>query len=196
MWAVLAAIVLAQGGFLGAYSFVSPLLTDRAGIPHVLVPVVLVGFGFGALVGTVAGGRLGDRHPLATIAAAVSASAVAMLVLAATSAHPLFAIVAVIFMGAAGLGANPVLIAQTLRFAGEDSTLASSLATAAFNLGTAGGSAIAGATLSTSLGLVGPPVLGAAITASALAPLWLLAASARRRVTPHATAQQPMVIGT
>jgi DHA1 family inner membrane transport protein len=193
MWAVLAAIVLAQGGFLGAYSFVSPLLTDRAGVAHALVPLVLVGFGIGALVGTVVGGRLGDRHPLATIAAAVSASAAAMLILAATSTHPLLAIVAVIVMGAAGLGANPVLIAQTLRFAGEDSTLGSSLATAAFNLGTAGGSAVAAATLSTSLGLVGPPMLGAAITASALVPLWVLAASVRRRAPAHPTEQHPNV---
>jgi predicted MFS family arabinose efflux permease len=49
MWVVLGAIVLAQAGFLGAYSYISPLLTDRAGIPAVLVPVVLVGFGIGAL---------------------------------------------------------------------------------------------------------------------------------------------------
>jgi predicted MFS family arabinose efflux permease len=81
MWAVLTAIALAQAGFLGAYSFVSPLLTDRAGIPDALVPLVLVGFGIGALVSTVVGGRLGDRQPLATIAKAASASAAAMLIL-------------------------------------------------------------------------------------------------------------------
>ncbi len=159
---VLTAIVLAQAGFLGMYSFISPLLTDRAGIPTALVPVVLVGFGIGALVGTVLGGRFGDRYPWATIVAAVSLSAVGMLVLAAMSSHPTITVALVVLLGAAGLGANPVLIAQTLRYAGAGSTLASSLATAAFNLGTAVGSALAAATLSTSLGLVGPAALGAA----------------------------------
>jgi DHA1 family inner membrane transport protein len=179
MWVVLAAIVLAQAGFLGMYSFISPLLTDRAWIPKVLVPVVLVGFGIGALLGTFVGGRFGDRHPLATIAVAVLATATGMLVLAATASHTTITVILVVLLGASGLGANPVLIAQTLRHAGG-STLASSLATAAFNLGTAGGSALAAATLSTSLGPVGPAVLGAAITGSALAPIAVLAATRRR----------------
>jgi DHA1 family inner membrane transport protein len=178
MWVVLAAIVLAQAGFLGVYSFISPLLTDRAGIPTVLVPIVLVGFGIGALLGTVVGGRLGDRHPLATIAVAVLSSATGMLVLAATASHATITVIILVLLGASGLGANPVLIAETLRHAGG-STLASSLATAAFNLGTAGGSALAAATLSTSLGLAGPAVLGAAITGSAVAPIAVLAATRR-----------------
>lgn len=183
MWVVLGVIVLAQAGFLGMYSFISPLLTDRAGIPAALVPVVLVGFGVGALVGTVVGGRFGDRRPLATVAAAVLSSALGMLVLAAAASHATITVILVVLLGAFGLGANPVLIAQTLRYAGGSSTLASSLATAAFNLGTAGGSALAAATLSTSLGLAGPAVLGAAITGSALAPLAVLTLERRRSST-------------
>lgn len=183
LWVVLAVTVLAQAGFLGMYSFISPLLTDRAGIPAALVPVVLVAFGVGALVGTVIGGRFGDRHPLATIAVAVFCSATGMLTLAAAAGHATIAVILVVLLGACGLGANPVLISQSLHYAGGDSTLASSLATAAFNLGTAGGSALAAATLSTSLGPVGPAMLGAAITGSALMPLSVLALKNRRMAT-------------
>lgn len=179
-WVVLAVIVLAQAGFLGMYSFISPLLTDRAGIALSLVPVVLVAFGIGALIGTAVGGRFGDRHPLATIAVAVASSAAGMLVLAITAQDSVMAVVMVVLLGACGLGANPVLIAQTLQHAGG-SALASSLATAAFNLGTAGGSALAAATLSSSLGVTGPAVLGAAITGSALIPLAVLIARRPRR---------------
>lgn len=42
VWVVLGAIVLAQAGFLGAYSYISPLLTARAGIPAALLPVALL----------------------------------------------------------------------------------------------------------------------------------------------------------
>lgn len=181
VWGVLGAIVLAQAGFLGAYSYISPLLTGHAGIQAGLVPLVLVGFGIGALAGTALGGRLGDRRPLATVAGAVALTSVALLVLALTSTHPVIVIALIVLLGASGLGANPILIAQTLRHAGNGSTLASSLATAAFNLGTAAGSAVAGATLSTSWGLVGPAALGAAVTASALLPIGLLAAATPRR---------------
>ncbi|PBC51286.1 MFS transporter [Rhodococcus sp. ACPA1] len=180
VWAVLGAIMLAQAGFLGAYSFISPLLTDRAGISAALVPLVLVGFGVGALVGTALAGRIGDRWPLATIAAAVTVTSVLLLVLAATASHSAIVVGLIVVLGASGLGANPVLIAQTMRFAGHGSRLASSLATAAFNLGTAAGTALAATTLSTSLGVVGPAVLGAAITATALIPIALLATNRAR----------------
>ncbi|MBV6762842.1 MFS transporter [Rhodococcus opacus] len=189
VWVMLGAIVLAQAGFLGAYSFISPLLTDRAGIPTVLVPVVLVGFGVGALAGTALGGRVGDRRPLATIAVAVSCTAALLLVLAATATHSTIVVAVVVLLGACGLGANPVLIAQVLRFAGDGSRLASSLATAAFNLGTAGGSALAATTLSSSLGLAGPAVLGAAVAGAALLPI---AALATTRVTTDATSSRPL----
>ena len=178
-WTVLAAIVLAQAGFLGAYSYISPLLTDRAAIPVALVPLVLVGFGVGALAGTVLGGRLGDRYPVATITAAVSLTATGLAVLAAAANHSVIVVTLIVLLGACGLGANPILIAQMLRYAPRGTTLASSLATAAFNLGTAIGSSFAGITLSTSMGLVGPAVLGAALTGSALVPIALLAAASR-----------------
>jgi DHA1 family inner membrane transport protein len=179
VWVLLSVIVLAQAGFLGAYSFISPLLTERAGIPVALVPLVLVGFGIGALTGTTLGGRVGDRRPLATITAAVSLTAALLLVLAATAGDTAIVVVVVVLLGASGLGANPVLIAQALRFAGHG-RLASSLATSAFNLGTAAGSALAATTLSTSLGLAGPAVLGAAVTATALIPIALLATTRAR----------------
>jgi predicted MFS family arabinose efflux permease len=187
---VLAATILAQAGFLGTYSFISPLLTDRAAVPVALVPAVLVGFGVGALVGTVIGGRFGDRYPLPTIAVAVSSSAITMIALAAVGNHTTVTVLLVVLLGAFGLGANPVLIAQTLRYAGGGSTLASSLATSAFNVGTAGGSALAGLTLSTSLGLAGPAVLGAAITGSALAPLAVLARMRGARRTSPVTSDE------
>lgn len=175
MWMVLAAIVFAQAGFLGAYSYVSPLLTERAGIPAALVPFVLVGFGIGALAGTALGGRFGDRRPLAVVAVAVSTTAAALALLSMVADHSTIVVGLVVLLGASGLGANPVLIAQALQHAVGDSTLASSLATAAFNFGTAGGSALAGATLAGPLHLVGPAVLGAALTGCALVPVAVLA---------------------
>jgi DHA1 family inner membrane transport protein len=173
-------MVLFQAGFLGAYSYISPLLTDLADIPAGFVPLVLVGFGIGALIGTAVGGRLGDRRPLSSIAAALALTALALAVLAATSTHSTLVVGLVVLLGATGLGANPVLIAQTLRHAGHRSTLATSLATAAFNLGTAIGSAVAGATLSSSWELIGPAALGAVLTGSALFPLALLALKTNR----------------
>jgi predicted MFS family arabinose efflux permease len=179
LWVVLAVMVLAQSGFLGAYSYITPLLTERAGVSVAFVPLVLVGFGLGALIGTALGGRLGDRHPLATIGGAVVLTASALALLASLSTQTSTVLALVVLLGATGLGANPVLIAQALRHAGHGSTLASSLATSAFNVGTAAGAALAGVTLTSSWGLTGPPALGVVLTTAALVPLALIALCAR-----------------
>lgn len=51
LWLVLAACATTTGGVLAAYSYIAPLLTDRTGLAAGLVPMVLVGFGLGALAG-------------------------------------------------------------------------------------------------------------------------------------------------
>jgi hypothetical protein len=79
LWLALAACAATTGGVLSAYSFISPLLSDRTGLAAGLVPLVLVGFGVGALVGTLLGGRLGDRHPHATTVVAPAATTVLLL---------------------------------------------------------------------------------------------------------------------
>ncbi|WP_415975725.1 MFS transporter [Rhodococcus sp. 077-4] len=180
MWVVLAAIVLAQAGFLGAYSYITPLLTDRSGIAPALVPLILVGFGIGGLLGNAVAGRTGGRYPIATIAIAVAVTSIGLAALAFWAGHPTIAAALIVVLGASGLGANPVLIAETMRHADGDSPLASALATAAFNLGTAGGSAVAGLTLSTSLSTSGPAVMGAVVTVTALVPIAVLTVENRR----------------
>jgi DHA1 family inner membrane transport protein len=59
--AALAAADLIVGGVLTTYTYITPLLTDRVGIPAGAVPLVLIFFGLGALGGT----AIGDRHPMA-----------------------------------------------------------------------------------------------------------------------------------
>ncbi len=61
LWLTLAACATTTGGVLSAYSYISPLLSGRAGIAAGLVPLVLVGFGVGALAGFLVW-RLPRRH--------------------------------------------------------------------------------------------------------------------------------------
>jgi predicted MFS family arabinose efflux permease len=181
VWLVLAACAATTGGVLSAYSFISPLLTDRAGLPESLVPLVLVGFGIGALIGTLVGGRLGDVRPFATIIVAPAVTTILLLGICLLSgfAAPTVALVAV--AGFFGLGANPVLMALAVRFAGCAPTLASALTVAAFNFGTAIGTWIAGYALDSGLGARGPVVVGTGVAALVLIPATALAIIQRRR---------------
>ncbi|MFE7276468.1 MFS transporter [Streptomyces sp. NPDC057623] len=174
LWLVLTACATTTGGVLAAYSYIAPLLTDRAGLAAGLVPLVLVGFGLGALVGSIVGGRLGDRRPHAvTVTAAAGAMLLLLAIVLLADSVPA-TIVLVALLGFFGLGANPVLMALAVRYAGQAPTLASALTVSAFNLGTAIGSWIAGITLERT-GATGPTMVGTAIAALTLIPTIALA---------------------
>ncbi len=179
LWLALAACATTTGGVLATYSYIAPLLTDRTGLAAGLVPLVLVGFGAGSLAGFLVGGRLGDRRPHATtiVAPAVTTLLLLALCLLSDLAAPTIALVAL--LGGFGLGANPVLIALAVRYAGRAPALGSALTVSAFNLGTAVGSWLAGRALDSGLGATGPAVVGTAIAALTLVPAVLLARPAR-----------------
>ncbi|MEV0177645.1 hypothetical protein AB0I00_41960 [Streptomyces sp. NPDC050803] len=70
---------------------------------------------------------------------------------------------------------NPVVTSLAVRFAGDAPTLTSALTTSAYNTGIAAGSALAGQSLGSSLGLTGPSLVGAVFAALTLVPLIALA---------------------
>lgn len=174
LWLALLACLTTSGGVLAAYSYIAPILTDQAGIPARFVPLVLTGFGIGSFAGTLLGGRFGDAHPgLVTILTpAVSTVLIALIAVTAASA-PM--VILVVLLGLSGLSANGVLIHLAVRHAGRAAPMGSALAVSAFNAGTAISTPIAGATLSTSLGIHGPSVIGAIIIALTLVPTIALA---------------------
>lgn len=181
LWLALAAAVLIMGGVLAAYTYITPLLTDRAGIPAGAVPLVLIVFGLGALGGTAIGGRLGDRRPMATTISAAIVTALTLLLLIPLSVDPVTAVALVFLMALAGFTVNPVVTSVAVRFAGDAPTLTSALTTSAYNTGIAAGSALAGTTLNTSLGLTGPALIGAVSATLTLLPLIALALTGARR---------------
>lgn len=180
LWLVLAACLTTTGGVLAAYSFVAPILTDQAGVPAALVPAVLAGFGICSFLGTLLGGKLGDRHAHAVTIVTPAVTTVVLLAMALFTTSTWTTVVLVVLLGAFGLSANSVLIHLAVGYAGRAATLGSGLAVAAFNAGTAIGTTIAGATLTTSLGLSGPATVGTVIVALTLLPAAALAVIVRR----------------
>jgi predicted MFS family arabinose efflux permease len=185
VWLVLAACATTNGGVLAAYSYISPLLTDRAGLAAGLVPLVLVGFGVGTLAGSLVGGRLSDARPYAT-AITVPAASTALL-LGICLSHQVALVAGLVVLLGFGLGGNPGLISMAVRFAGRAPVLASALTVAAFNFGTAVGSLIAGLALDSELGAVGPAVVGTTIVALTVIPTTAVAITGGRRPAAAAT---------
>lgn len=180
LWLIFLAIALAQAAVLGTYSYVSPILTDRAGLAAGLLPLAMLGYGIGTVVGIATGGRLGDRLPwrAAITGAVITLAVLASITLWATSS--VLGVVLVLLLGAAGLVSNPILSAQVVKVAGPGRPLAMALSTSAFNVGIAGGSAVAGSALASNLGAQGPPLVGTIFAALAVVILVVLGRASRQ----------------
>jgi DHA1 family inner membrane transport protein len=181
LWLALTAAVLIMGGVLATYTYITPLLTDRAGIAQSIVPLVLIAFGVGALGGNTIGGRLGESRPMTTTITAAAATALTLLLLIPLSDSPVAAVALVFLMALTGFTVNPVVTSLAVRFAGDAPTLTSALTTSAYNTGIAIGSAIAGTALDSSFGLTGPALVGTVSAALTLLPLIALALRGTRR---------------
>ena len=106
-----------------------------------------------------------------------------LLAICLLSAHAVPTVVLVVLLGLFGLSANPVLSSLAVRFAGVAPTLGVAMSVSAYNLGTAVGSGVAGAALSSGLGATGPAVVGTVIAALTLIPTIAIARSQRRGAT-------------
>lgn len=201
VWLTLSAMTLLMGGVLATYTYISPLLTARAGLPNGAVPMVLTGYGLGALLGTTVGGRLGDRRPLATLITSAGTTTLVLLLLTFVSTSPVAAVILVTLMGMTGFAATPVLGALALRFSSSAPTLVSGLSGSAPNLGIAIGSWTAGIALTSPLGQAGPPLVGTVAAALTLVPLTALTLMRATRSgtpspQPRAAAEQEIGCGT
>jgi predicted MFS family arabinose efflux permease len=184
LWLVLGSTVLVMGGCMGTFSFISPLLTERSGIPLELVPLVFVCFGVGSMIGTNGVGRFADRRPVATFIACALTAGLVLVLLIPLSANPVTAVIVITLLGAVTMAIPPVATGLSVRLAGSAPTLVAAFTVSAFNGGIATGSSIGGHTLNTSLGETGPAILGVAMVALGLIPL---AALAMRRVSRSET---------
>lgn len=175
LWLVLAVTACITGGVLSTYGYISPLLTERAGLSPGAVPVALLVFGVGSVIGSVVGGRLGDHHPIRTSFSFGVVTLAATVAIAVTSTNAVLVLVGFGVLGLVGLSANPILVALATRFGGDAPNLSTAMPTSTFNLGTAIGTGIAAAALQGPLGPLGPVTVGIVAATLVLIPLSLLA---------------------
>lgn len=113
LWLIYLATALVQASFVAVYAYVAPLLTDRADVPATVVPLVMVGYGVGALAGTTLGGRLGDRQPFRLLVPSTVLLIVTLTAILVWGSNAPVVIGLFVLLGLFGLIGNPILVAQT-----------------------------------------------------------------------------------
>ncbi|MFC5880950.1 Cmx/CmrA family chloramphenicol efflux MFS transporter, partial [Streptomyces virginiae] len=186
VWLAIGITALGAGGVFCAFSYLSPLLTDVAGLDSKWVPWILGLFGIGALVGTTIGGRVADAHLFGVMIWGITASTVFLTVLALLAPVAVAAIALSFLLGVSAFFTAPALNARMFNVAGAAPTLAGATTTAAFNLGNTGGPWLGGTVIDAGLGFSATAWAGAAMTVTAIA-LAVTALRLDRRTPPRAT---------
>ncbi|MEU9036219.1 Cmx/CmrA family chloramphenicol efflux MFS transporter [Streptomyces sp. NPDC048352] len=185
VWLSIGVTALAAGGVFCAFSYLSPLLTDVAGLDARWVPWILGLFGVGALIGTAVGGRIADAHLFGVLLWGITASTVFLGALTVLASSAAAAIALSFLLGVSAFFTAPALNARMFNIAGAAPTLAGATTTAAFNLGNTGGPWLGGTVIDAGYGFSSPAWAGAAMTVTAIA-LTVIALRLERRTPARA----------
>lgn len=177
---------LVNGATFATFTFLAPIVTDTAGLGALWVPVALALFGVGSFVGVTVAGRLSDRRPAIVIGVGGPILLLGWIALAALAAQPVALLLLVFMQGALAFAVGSTLIARVLYEAVDAPTMGGSYATAALNIGAAGGPLVAAATLGANAGALGPVWVSAILVAVAL----LIALPLLRVIGPRAGASR------
>lgn len=195
VWLSIGITALAAGGVFCAFSYLSPLLTDVAGLDSQWVPWILGLFGIGALAGTTVGGRIADAHLFGVMLWGITASTVFLAALALLASTAAAAIALSFLIGFSAFFTAPALNARMFNVAGAAPTLAGATTTAAFNLGNTGGPWLGGTVIDAGYGYSATAWAGGAMTVTAIA-LGLAALRLDRRTESRAARPTRVVAGS
>ncbi|WP_307325841.1 MFS transporter [Microbacterium sp. SORGH_AS_0862] len=184
VWFTLGIGSIGFGGFFAVYSYVAPLVTEVAGAPQAVVPLVLVGMGLGMTVGNLLGGHLSDVNLRRTLLLGLAVLAVSLAVLAVTAVWIWALAIMVFVVGAVSSALSPAIQTRLMDVAGDNQSIAAALNHSALNIGNSLGAALGGAVIAAGWGFVAPPWVGAALAAAGLAIAFTAYGVERRRGVP------------
>lgn len=186
VWSTLGVGAIGFGGFFAIYSYISPVVTDVAGSPQWVVPLVLIVMGVGMTIGNLFGGHFADIDLRRTLLGGLLALTAVLVLLALTASWIACLIVFVFAVGALGSLISPAVQTRLMDVAGDNQSIAAALNHSSLNIGNSLGAFLGGLVVSLGWGFTSPAWVGAglAITGFAIAAVSYAVEDrrARRRV--------------
>lgn len=169
VWFALATGAIGFGGFFAVYSYVAPLVTDVAGSPTWVVPLVLVVVGVGMTVGNIIGGHLADLNLRRTLLWGMALMAVVLAVLALTAGWIIALFATLLGMGLVSSALSPAIQTRLMDVSGDNQSIAAALNHSALNIGNSLGAFLGGIVIAAGLGYAAPAWVGVLLALAGLA---------------------------
>ena len=171
VWLALLIGMVGFGGMFAVYTYVTTTLTDVSGLSLALVPLALMVFGVGMVVGNLLGGKMADRSVVGGLYASITALGVVLALFVVAARNPWTAMLGLFLIGAAGSSIGPALQTRLMDVAHGAKTLAAALNHSALNIANATGAWIGGVVIAAGYGYTAPAATGAALAAASLVVL-------------------------
>lgn len=161
VWLALLVGMIGFAGVFAVYTYIATTMTDVAGLARGQVPLALMTFGAGMVVGNLVGGRMADTSNIRALYLSLGALSALMASFVVAAHNPYTALFALFGIGAAGSAIGPALQTRLMDVALDAQTLAAALNHSALNVGNAAGAWVGGLVISAGLGYTAPAAAGA-----------------------------------
>ncbi|CAD2255426.1 MFS transporter [Xanthomonas arboricola] len=161
VWLALAIGAVGFSGMFCVFSYLAPTLTAVTGVAPARIPLAMVAFGVGGVLGSILGGWLFDRMQFRAVPVLLVWSVVVMLTFPLAAQSGLWVFVSIVAVGTMGALA-PALQTRLMDVAAEAQTLAAASNHAAFNTANALGPWLGGMAITAGWGWTSTGYVGAA----------------------------------
>ena len=170
------------GGMFAMYTYIAPTVTEVAGLDESLVPLYLLVFGSGMVVGTPLGGRLADWSVFRSTLAGAVLMGLTLVVFSVTSQWFLAGLLTVFLLSTFSSVLVVGLQMRLMQVAGNAQTIGAAMNHSSLNLANALGAWLGGAVVAAGYGYRAPALVGAGLALAGLLVL-LVSATLHRRTT-------------
>lgn len=157
------------GGIFAMYSYVAPLITEVADLPRSAIPLFLLAFGIGSVLGAWLAGRMADWDNVRSVLLGFSASVVALLLVVAVAGIPVVLWLMVLVIGLLGSVVAINLQIRLMHAAGDAQMLGAALNHSALNVANGLGAWLGSVVIAAGHGYRSPSLVGAGLAILGLA---------------------------
>lgn len=168
VWLTLLAGAIGFGGMFAVYSYIAPTLTDVGDLSESAVPIFLLAFGLGMVLGTWLAGELADWSVFRSLLGSALGMGLALLLFAAVVPYGWWALPVVALISILGSVLVVNLQLRLMEVAGDAQTLGAAMNHASLNVANALGAWLGGLVIAAGYGYRAPAVVGAALSVGGL----------------------------
>ena len=144
VWLTLLVGAIGFGGMFAMYSYIAPTITDVTGLSSSAIPLFLLAFGVGGVVGTVIGGRLADWSIFRSLIVSSVAMGLFLVLFTVTARFAVAGLLTVFAIAAVGSVLVVNLQMRLMQVAGDAQTLGAAMNHASLNAANALGAWLGG----------------------------------------------------